>query len=215
LIATTPFLVFSFGGIPQPEDGDSRRLALAACFGYIILVCIATPVDPGLQWGPRFLLPIYPLAAVLALRNGQALSATARSSSTGTLLGACLAATIGVSLVFQACGIRVMNMVKTRDTQLIESTARLDSTWIVSDEYGLAQYAAPLFYQREFFYVRSQEEYQRLTETFVRNGIDRYAVVTYPVAHRRIVDPAGVSDGYVVREVGPQLFEIEKTASGG
>lgn len=215
LIATTPFLAFSFGGIPQQEDGDSRRLALAACFGYIILVCIATPVDPGLQWGPRFLLPIYPLAAVLALRNGQALSATARSSSTGTLLGACLAATLGVSLVFQACGIRVMNMVKTRDRQLIESTARLDSTWIVSDEFGLAQYAAPLFYQKEFFYVRSQEEYQRLTETFVRNGIDRYAVVTYPVPRRGIVDPAGVSDGYAVREVGPQLFEIEKTASGG
>jgi hypothetical protein len=215
LIATTPFLVFSFGGISQQEDADSRRLALAACLGYIILVCIATPVDPGLQWGPRFLLPIYPLAAVLALRNGQALRATARSSSTGTLLGACLAATLGVSLVFQACGVRVMNMVKTRDRQLIESTARLDSTWIVSDEYGLAQYAAPLFYQKEFFYVRSQEEYQRLTETFVRNGIDRYAVVTYPVPHRRIVDPAGVSDGYAVREVGPQLFEIEKTASGG
>jgi len=107
-----------------------------------------------------------------------------------------------------------MHMIKTRDRQLIESTARLDPTWIVSDDYGLAQYVAPLFYEKEFFYVRSQEEYQRLTETFVRNGIDRYAVVTYPVAQRRVVDPTGISDGYVVREVGPQIFEIETTASG-
>jgi hypothetical protein len=215
LIATTPFLAFSFSGIPGGEDRLNRRLALAACLGYIILVCVATPVDPGLQWGPRFLLPIYPLATVLALRNGQALSATARSSSTGTLLRGCLMATLGVSLLFQACGIHVMQMIKTRDRQLIDSTARLDSTWIVSDEYGLAQYAAPIFYEKEFFYVRSQEEYQRLAETFVRSGIDRYAVVTYPVAQRRIVDPGDAWDGYAVREVGPQLFEIAKTTAGG
>jgi hypothetical protein len=210
LIATTPFLAFSFGGIPQLEDGDSHRLALAACFGYIILVCILTPVDPGLQWGPRFLLPIFPLAAVLALRNGQALSATARSSSTGTLLAACLAATLGVSLVFQACGIRVMHMIKTRDRQLIESTARLDSTWIVSDEYGYAQYAAPLFYEKQFFYVRDQEAYQRLTETFLTNDVHVFAVVTYPVPHRNVVDPLIASGGYTVKRVGDQLFEVEE-----
>lgn len=213
LIATTPFLVFSFGATSQREAPESHRLLLSVCVGYIALVCLATPVDPGLQWGPRFLLPVFPPAAVLALSNHRALIKQSARSSTGTLLTACLAATLGISLLFQACGVRVMHMVKSRDRQLIESTANLDSTWIVSDEYGLAQYLAPLFYQKEFFYVRSQEEYQRLTESFISNGIRRYAVVSYPVPHRRLVDPAIGPEGYSVRQVGQQLFEIEEAGS--
>ena len=102
-----------------------------------------------------------------------------------------------------------MQIVKSRDRQLIENISLLDTTWIVSDEYGLAQYTAPLFYEKQFFYVRSQEDYQRLTETFALSGIQRYAFVTYPVPHRGVVDPRAVSDRYVTRQVGHQLFEIE------
>ncbi len=213
LIATTPFLVFSFGVKSDRQGGESHRLLLGTCVGYVALVCLATPVDPGLQWGPRFLLPIFPPAAVLALSNHQALTKPSTRSSSRTLLSACLAATLGISLLFQACGIRVMYIVRSRDRQLIESTANLDSRWIISDEYGLAQYLAPLFYQKEFFYVRSQEEYQRLTETFISNGIHKYAVVSYPVPQRRMVDPAVAPEGYSVRQVGQQLFEIEETGS--
>jgi hypothetical protein len=213
LIATTPFLVFSFGVKSHQQEGESHRLLLGTCIGYIALVCLATPVDPGLQWGPRFLLPVFPPAVVLALSNRRALSQPSTRPSSRTLLTACLAATLGISLLFQACGIRVMYVVRTRDRQLVESTANLDSRWIISDEYGLAQYLAPLFYQKEFFYVRNQEEYQTLTETFISNGIHKYAVVGYPVPQRRLVDPAVAPEGYSVRQVEPQIFEIEETGS--
>jgi hypothetical protein len=213
LIATTPFLVFSLGVRPDRQGGESHRLLLGTCVGYIALVCLATPVDPGLQWGPRFLLPIFPPAAVLALSSRRALTQPPTRSSSGTLLAGCLAATLGISLLFQACGIRVMYVVRNRDRQLMESTANLDSRWIISDEYGLAQYLAPLFYQKEFFYVRSQEEYQELTESFIANGIHKYAVVSYPAPQRRLVDPAVAPEGYTVRQVGQQIFEIEQTGS--
>jgi len=209
LIATTPFLAFSFNAISNRDLKDGHRLLLAVCLGYIALVCIATPVDPGLQWGPRFLLPIFPLATVLALRNYRSLAEGSRRASSTTVLTACLVATLGTSLLFQGCGVRVMQIVKSRDRQLIENISLLDTTWIVSDEYGLAQYTAPLFYEKQFFYVRSQEDYQRLTETFALSGIQRYAFVTYPVPHRGVVDPRAVSDRYVTRQVGHQLFEIE------
>jgi hypothetical protein len=215
LIATAPFLAFSFSGVPGEEDRDSRRLVLAACLGYVILVSIVTPVDPGLQWGPRFLLPIYPLAAVLAVRNGQALRAAARSSSSGILLAGCLAATLVVSLLFQACGIHVLYTIKTRDRQLIESTARLDSTCIISDEYGFAQYAAPLFYEKEFFYVRTQQDYEQLTKTLFGRGVTTYAVTTYATPHRQEINPLDVADGYAVRELGNQLYEIRQCTENG
>jgi hypothetical protein len=213
LIATTPFLAFSFGVKSHQQEDESHRLLLATCVGYLALVCLTTPVDPGLQWGPRFLLPIFPLATVLALSDHRALTRQSTRSSSRTLLTTCLAVTLGVSLLFQACGIRVMYIVRSRDKQLMESTASLDSRWIISDEYGLAQYLAPLFYQKEFFYVRSQGEYQTLTETFFDNGIHQYAVVSYPVPQRRLVDPTAAPEGYSVRQVGQQLFEIEETGS--
>jgi hypothetical protein len=214
LIATTPFLAFSFHSISNRDVEDAHRVLLGVCLGYVAVVCIATPVDPGLQWGPRFLLPIFPLATVLALRNYLSLAAAARRASSATVLTVCLAATLGISLLFQGCGIRVMQIVKSRDRQLIENISLLDSTRIISDEYGLAQYAAPLFYENQFFYVRSQEEYQRLTEVFAHNGIRRYAFVTYPVPHRGVVDPIVVSEGYVARQVGHQLFEIAARETG-
>ena len=210
LIATTPFLTFSFAAASGAKSRNTHRLLLSVCVGYIALVCIATPVDPGLQWGPRFLLPIFPPAVVLALTNARGLANGSRRASMSRLITACFAATIAISLLFQACGIRVMNMIKNRDQQLIESTAALDSSWIVSDEYGFAQYVAPLFYQKYFFYVRSQEDYQRLTETFPRNDVHVFAVVTYPVPHRNVVDPLIASGGYTVKRVGDQLFEVEE-----
>jgi hypothetical protein len=214
LIATTPFLAFSFHAGANRELEDSHRLLLAVCLGYIAVVCIATPVDPGLQWGPRFLLPIFPVATVLALRNYRSLAEGSRRASSTTVLTACLVATLGISLLFQGCGVRVMQIVKNRDRQLIENTAMLDSTWIISDEYGLAQYTAPLFYEKQFFYVRSQEDYQRLTEIFAHNGIQRFAFVTYPVPHRGVVDPIAVSGRYVARQVGDRLFEIALRETG-
>jgi len=214
LIATTPFLAFSFPTLSNRDTEDGRRLLLGVFLGYVAVVCIATPVDPGLQWGPRFLLPIFPLATVLALRNYRWLAEAAKRASSTSVLTVCLVATLGISLLFQSCGVRVMQMVKSRGRQLIEDTALLDSSLVVSDEYGLAQYAAPLFYENQFFYVRSQEEYQRLTEVFAQNGIQRYAFVTYPVPHRGAVDPLAVGDSYVARRVGHQLFEIAARETG-
>lgn len=94
--------------------------------------------------------------------------------------------------------------------RLIEDTAQISPPYVVSDEYGYAQYVAPLFYEKQFFYVRNQEAYQRLTETFLKNGIRIFAVATYPVPHRRAVDPLIAAEGHTVRRVSHQLFEIEE-----
>lgn len=208
LVATTPFLAYSFAALSNRQPSSTDRMMTVVFVGYISLVCLATPVDPGLQWGPRFLLPALPAGVLLAMSYHRTTTRERRRSSTSRTLTAGLVAVLAVSLISQVCGLRVMQVVKTRDQQLIEATAGLDSLYIVSDEYGYAQYVAPLFYEREFFYVRSQTDYQALVKTFLLNGIHRYAVTTYPAPHRRAIDPLAVSGGYVVREVDQQLYEI-------
>lgn len=210
LLATAPFLAFSFAALWYRQSRRTDRLMMYVFAGYIALVCLATPVDPGLQWGPRFLLPALPAGAVLALSKCRTLAKEHSGSRTGIALTASLLALLGVSLLCQVSGLRVMSIIKERDRQLIADTAALDSQYVVSDEYGYAQYVAPLFYEKQFFYVRTQEDYQSLVEVFVRNDIETYAVATYPTPHRRAIDPLNVSDDYVVREIDDQLFQIER-----
>jgi hypothetical protein len=93
---------------------------------------------------------------------------------------------------------------------LIENTSQIGSAYIISDEYGYAEYVAPLFYEKQFFYARDQEAYQELTETLLKNGIHSFGVVAYPRPFRRAVDPLVAADGYEIRRVGEQLYEIEE-----
>jgi len=207
LITTAPFLVFGFTTLLNSSARQRNRILLAICLGYTALVCVWTPVDPGLQWGPRFLLPIFPALAVIATNNFRALQAAGELRS-ARLLRACFISTVALSLAVQVAGLRTLHIIKTRDSDLIERTGQLNAVHVLSDEYGYAQYVAPLFYEKQFFYVRDQEEYQRLTETLVSHDISRYAFVTYPVPDRRAVDPLDAPACCVVRAVAPQLYEI-------
>ena len=210
LISTAPLFAFSFAALSDSSLRKKSRFLLALSLAYIALVCLVTPVDPGLQWGPRFLLPIFPLLTILALNNFRALgNAKGRLSARG-LLKVSFLSIVAVSLVLQVSSLRTMYVLKTRDLKLIEDTAQISSPYIVSDEYGYAQYVAPLFYERQFFYVRNQEAYQRLTEAFLRSDVHTFAVVAYPVPYRSAVDPLIAGEGYTVRTVGSHLFKIEE-----
>jgi hypothetical protein len=215
LLATTPFLALLPAGLPLASMTRVDRLLLGVCGGYVAVVCLATPVDPGLQWGPRFLLPVYPAATVLALKGLQKVVGEYKRTTAKVLAGVCLASTLAASVLLQGCGIHILHVIKNRDRQLIESTSQLASRWIVSDEYGYAQYVAPLFYEREFFYVHTQQDYQRLVEIFFEHGITTYAVTAYSVPHRRSVDPLNVSSGLTVHKIGDQLFEIKADSQVG
>jgi hypothetical protein len=210
LITTAPFLVFSFATLLDSSVRQSNRTLLAIGLGYTALVCVLTPVDPGLQWGPRFLLPIIPPLAVVAANNFHALQAFGDLRS-ARLLRACFVTTVALSIAVQIAGLSTLHIIKIRDRDLIQQIDQLDAVHILSDEYGYAQYAAPLFYEKQFFYVRDQEEYQRLTETLADHDISRYAFVTYPAPDRKAVDPLDAPACCVIRAFSPQLYEIEKT----
>jgi len=209
LITTSPFLAFSFATLLNSSFGRKNRFLLTLSVGYITLVCLMTPVDPGLQWGPRFLLPILPPLTILATNNFSALNTHGGFSRRG-LLSVCFLSMVALSLLVQMSGLRTLYILKTRDARLIENTSQIGSAYIISDEYGYAEYVAPLFYEKQFFYARDQEAYQELTETFLKNGIHSFAVVAYPRPFRRAVDPLVPADGYEIRRVGEQLYEIEE-----
>jgi len=212
LITTAPFLVFGFATLLDSSVRRHNAFLLAFTLAYMALVSLLTPVDPGLQWGPRFLLPILPPLVILATNNFRALS-TLGGRSTRSPLTVCFASVVALSFLVQISGLRTLQIIKTRDLELIQNTALKDSLHIISDEYGYAEYVAPLFYEKQFFYVRDQSAYQELTQTLLSNHIRTFAVVTYPVPSRKTVDPLIAADGYAIREVGDAVYEIGKPKS--
>jgi hypothetical protein len=211
LISTAPFLVFSFAVLVGSGSSVRRHntYLLALSVGYIALVSILTPVDPGLQWGARFLLPILPPLAILATNNFGALS-TLGGRSTSRLLAACFVCVAALSFVVQLSGLRTLHIIKSTDQQLIRDTAQLEPAQVLSDEWGYAEYVAPLFYEKQFFFVRDQTEYKELTQTLLENDVDTFAVATYPRPRRKVVDPLIAAAGYSIREVAEQVYEIQE-----
>lgn len=207
LITTAPFLVFGFATLLDSSVRRHNAFLLAFSLAYMALVSLLTPVDPGLQWGPRFLLPILPPLVVLATNNFRALNMYAAPSTRG-LLGACFATVVALSLLVQIAGLRTLHIIKARDLDLIGDTSQMEAIHIISDEYGYAEYVAPLFYEKQFFYTRDQNAYQELTQTLLENDIHTFAVATYPVPDRKAVDPVDAADGYAIRKVGERLYEI-------
>ncbi len=212
LITTAPFLVFGFATLLDSSVRRCNAFLLALSVAYIALVSLLTPVDPGLQWGARFLLPVLPPLAVLATNNFGALK-TLGGRSTSGLLGACFVSVVALSFLVQLSGLRTLHIIKSTDQQLIRDTAQMEPIHILSDEWGYAEYVAPLFYEKQFFFVRDQAQYKELTQTLLKNDTHTFAVVTYPRPRRKVVDPLIVADGYAIRKVGEQVYEIGELES--
>lgn len=213
LITSTPLLALGFAVLCDPPWRKRNLFLLVLSLGSIAVVSVMTPVDPGLQWGPRFLLPIFPPLTVLVLNNLTALSKATRRLRPRLLVMGPYISVVAASVLLQASGLRTMYIIKTRDVRLIENTQDIDTQYIVTDEYGYAQYVAPLYFERQLFYARSQEAYQTLTETFLANDVTTFAFVTYPFPGRRAVDPMLAAEGYSIKQVGHRLLEIEETGS--
>ncbi len=70
LFEVTPWLLLAYAD--RPSGASSRDVAhrvllrAATLFAFVV---IATPIDPGLNWGSRYLLTMSPVLALLALRN--------------------------------------------------------------------------------------------------------------------------------------------------
>jgi hypothetical protein len=175
--------------------------------GSLVLVTLTTPVDTGLHWGPRFLLPVLPLVVILAVRFLAARPEapwcqTLRDRCTVRLAGALL---VLLSVIVQVQGLRLLAHEKTESAQLITYFRDLPTQYVISEVDWFAAEAASLFYQRTFFYVPDQAGYNELVARLYAQGVDGFAML--PLA-RSGIEPQLRTDLYYVEEAQQFYFHI-------
>jgi hypothetical protein len=98
LFQVTPWLLFAFIGPGRSGAertwSDRVHEVLTRCSLLFLVLVVATPIVPGLNWGSRYMLTVLPMLALLALRSAQQLfdsldrgPAVARVTAFATLFG--------------------------------------------------------------------------------------------------------------------------------
>jgi hypothetical protein len=127
-------------------------LAVAAVF--TAGVCLTSTLNPGLrhpQWGPRFLMPVFPLlAAAVAYAFEHRGEWTRRLALPAGVLPAVLAVATVASLGVQVQGLRQLYRGKQQYERLLAAIDTLDrGELIVSDIWWFGAVGAPVLYERE------------------------------------------------------------------
>ncbi len=207
-----------------PPDGaiaTARRL-VATSVVFLIAVPFTLPSSGGLQWGPRFLLILVPVAAIGIATAAQALTASG-SRRAISIAAALLIATIGQGAWKNAVGaisglrdnysfrvLPVMRFVKEQPERVVAVTHQ----WIAQD-------FADLIPERIFFrlqgldlrptlrdrdiQVTAPDDARRLARALHDHGIDGYFLIAY----RSQPIPTQVVDGRLATQFIPAAINGE------
>jgi hypothetical protein len=142
---------------------DYRLLTLAtAALSYMIIAFLVVFARDhggpqwGLEWGPRYVLTLYPMMAVLAVLALRVSSWEGRAPLARRAFRALLIAMMVVAVAFEARGVM---MLYQRRTEIVAWNDVLrDAGPIVTDVWWLPAAVAPLFLSRQLYCVGGRQE---------------------------------------------------------
>jgi 4-amino-4-deoxy-L-arabinose transferase-like glycosyltransferase len=137
------------------QPSSVTRFLLVVPLAFIVLVLLISPFQGGIQWGPRFLLPIIaPLSVLVIDRLGGLWDAFSRSRRAG-LAAAFLALFIAGSISTWQ-GVQFMRKAQTASEFMSEIIRQMPERVVVSDAWFLPQ-AAPYALQDKIWFLTEDE----------------------------------------------------------
>jgi hypothetical protein len=183
LLPAVPVLILGLlpGG---PSRGE--RFLWAAC-GVFAGAVIVTGTHGGLQWGPRYLLPIVPPLVWLAAFG------VARARSIAPEMWPALKRAAGalavLSVVTQASGAEQVWRATEMNARLNQWVRQLPADVVVTPLEWVTTGAGQLYFEKSLMLVGSPEEFKRLVAELARQHVRRWAYIPYSGAAFR---PEGV-----------------------
>ena len=141
---------------------------------FVVLLCLTTPVSEGLQWGPRLLVPIYPLLVLLSWDAFTRLRKEAAHRSLITAVCLCL---VAASVVLQVRGLCLLKDKKEFNSQVMKRLLNLPARTVMTSAWWIPLSLAPVFHEKDFFVVQSPAHLERLLVLLDRNKRTEFILV--------------------------------------
>ncbi len=155
LFVVMPYSVLAFWYLPRLRRrggaNDSQvRLLMGIVAAFLLLSIVCNPGNKGgLQWGPRYLMPIFGVLLVLSFKAAQEVPAVA--SRLGRTL---LVALVAVAAVLQLVGFSfIREDEKTYDRVITYLREHPASAIVGYDKVWLSQLCAPLYFEKDLLFA--------------------------------------------------------------
>jgi hypothetical protein len=202
LLPAVPLLILVLlpGG---PARGE--RFLWATC-GLFTGAVIVTGTHGGLQWGPRYLLPVVPALVWLAAFS------VARARSFAPEMWPALRRVAGalavLSVLTQASGVEQVWRATAVNARLNQWVRDLPAQVVVTPLEWVTTGAGPLYFEKSLMLVGSPEEFKALVADLARQRVKRWAYIPYSgAAFRPEVVERWTADGeWRFRTVGNRAY---------
>jgi hypothetical protein len=173
LLPAIPLLILALlpGGASKGE-----RFLWTTCVVFTLAV-IVTGTHGGLQWGPRYLLPVVPALVWLA---GLAVArACASAPEVWPALRSAGAALAVLSVITQASAVDQVWRSTTMNARLTQWVRGLPAEVVVTPLEWVTTGAGPVYFEKSLMLVGSPEELKALVGEFARRRVTRWAYIPY------------------------------------
>ena len=207
LISTFPPLAFSLAfSNPRQETEPGHlpyRFVYLTALLFLGLMLILWPAYGGRQWGSRYLLPAYPLFLVLAFYTYTRWQ-TADWESFAPTVRYLFVALLVAGVALQLLSVHRLFDEHAGQISAKEAISALPADLILTNHPFVPAYMSGLV-QKNFMYVKDENEIRHLIRRIHANGIERFALLSL----ERVPLQVPAVDDVTVKRTAPLIYEIE------
>jgi hypothetical protein len=158
-----------------------RAGQLMAWCGLVILLSVAVGrQNGGLQWGPRYLMPILGPLVLLSIAKWDWLDRDAGPGLGRWGLRVSFAGLVLAGVVTQAAGVVRLSETRAANGALTRALLAEPSAVVVTDMWFVAQIAPSVYGRVPLLLVRTAEEWEELDRRLEAQGVERVRLVRLP-----------------------------------
>jgi hypothetical protein len=187
LVPIAPFLIFAPYAVPVAWRRRSAPLFVVAAVGILYLLSGTAAVfmnsvdrwgrlTQGLQWGPRYLLPLYPILTVLALAGVHEYWQSSRPGTQKTIAVLLLALLVAAGFLLERRGVHEAGRI--RGALAAWQAALERGVPVVTDLWWLPAGLADFYAREEVYVVRSRREVAEWSGLARAGGVERFTFVS-------------------------------------
>ncbi|MDR7419646.1 MAG: hypothetical protein QN178_12135 [Armatimonadota bacterium] len=139
------------------------------------LAVILTGTHGGLQWGPRYLLPVVP--ALVWLTAAAVDRARAAPANVWAATRAAAGLIAGASILVQVAGVEFVDFAIARNVRVNASLRDAPTEIIVTSLEWLVLGAGPIYFEKQLMFVDSVEDFRKLVDRLAERRVARWSYI--------------------------------------